>query len=60
MLRTAGVLLAVVLGLSATHTKGTVGEGQRVLRGAHLRVCFAFYSWFVATEAVCGCREMTI
>lgn len=40
MLRIAGVLAALVLGLSAAHTKGTVGEGQRVLRGARLPVCF--------------------
>lgn len=36
MLRIAGVLAALVLGLSAAHTKGTVGEGQR----ARLPVCF--------------------
>lgn len=28
MLRLAGLLAVVALGLSASHTKGTVGEGQ--------------------------------
>lgn len=34
MLRIAGLLAAVALGLSASHTKGTVGEGQLPPPGA--------------------------
>lgn len=53
MLRIAGVLAVVALGLSATHTKGTVGEGQLPLRGAHLRVrCGLYRGLNVAGDAV--------
>lgn len=38
MLRIAGLLAVVALGLSASHTKGTVGEGQLPPPGAPLRV----------------------
>lgn len=38
MLRIAGVLALVTLGLSASHTKGTVGEGQLPPHGAPLIV----------------------
>lgn len=38
MLRIAGLLAVVALGLSASHTKGTVGEGQLPPPGAPSRV----------------------
>lgn len=59
MLRIAGVLAVVALGLSATHTKGTVGEGQLPLRGAHLRVRYGFVAGECGGETV-RYREMPI
>lgn len=38
MLRIAGLLAVVALGLSASHTKGTVGEGQLPPLGAPPRL----------------------
>lgn len=51
MLRLAGVLAVVALGLSAAHTKGTVGEGQLPQCDAHLRVRYGF------SAGACGRRS---
>lgn len=42
MLRIAGVLAVMALGMSAAHTKGMLGEGQLALYCAHLRVRYSF------------------
>lgn len=52
MLRIAGVLAVVALGLSSTHTKGTVGEGQLPLCGAHLLVRYGFVAGECGGETV--------